>query len=86
MDDCMACELADGRRPLPGGQIFRTDHWLVEHCVGPLGLGTLIVKPKRHVTSVAGLTGDEAAELVDPASLALRALQRGPGRTLPHDV
>lgn len=63
MDDCMACHLADGRRPLPGGRIFRTHHWLVEHCVGPLGLGTLIVKPERHVTSVANLTDDEAAEL-----------------------
>ena len=63
MDDCIACELADGRRPLPGGRIFRTDHWLVEHCVGPLGLGTLIVKPQRHVTGVGGLTEAEAAEL-----------------------
>lgn len=62
-NNCMACELADGRRPLPGGQIFRTDSWLVEHCVGPLGLGTLIVKPERHVTSVASLTDREAAEL-----------------------
>jgi diadenosine tetraphosphate (Ap4A) HIT family hydrolase len=59
----MACELADGRRPLPGGRIFRTGHWLVEHCVGTLGLGTLVVKPERHVTSVADLTDDEAAEL-----------------------
>lgn len=59
----MACELANGRRPLPGGRIFRTQHWLVEHCVGPLGLGTLIVKPERHVTTVASLTDDEAAEL-----------------------
>ena len=59
----MACELADGRRPLPGGLIHRTNHWLVEHCIGPLGLGTLIVKPARHATSVADLTDDEAAEL-----------------------
>lgn len=59
----MACALADGRRALPGGRIYRTETWLVEHCVGPLGLGTLIVKPERHVTSVAGLTEDEAAEL-----------------------
>ncbi len=34
-----------------------------KHCVGPLGLGTLIVKPRRHVTSVADLTDDEASEL-----------------------
>lgn len=61
--DCLACELADGRRPLPGGTIFATDRWLVEHSVGPLGLGCLIVKPKRHVTSVADLEPDEAAEV-----------------------
>ena len=44
-------------------RIFRTEFWLVEHCVGPLGPGTLIVKPERHVTAVAGLLAAEAAEL-----------------------
>jgi diadenosine tetraphosphate (Ap4A) HIT family hydrolase len=63
MGSCMACDLADGTLPLPGGRIYETAHWLVEHCVGPLGLGTLIVKPRRHVTSVAELTEDEAHEL-----------------------
>src|SRR4051812_8856701 len=63
MDSCMACDLADGTLPLPGGRIYETAHWLVEHCVGPLGLGTLIVKPRRHVTRVAELTDDEAQEL-----------------------
>jgi diadenosine tetraphosphate (Ap4A) HIT family hydrolase len=43
--------------------MYRTQHWLVEHCVGPLGLGALIVKPERHVTAVADLTDGEAAEL-----------------------
>ncbi len=43
--------------------MHRTTHWLVEHCVGPLGLGTLIVKPERHVTAVADLTDEEAQEL-----------------------
>ena len=63
MDGCIACELSDGRRHLPGGLIHRTAHWLVEHSVGPLGIGTLIVKPERHVTRVADLTDAEAAEL-----------------------
>lgn len=49
--------------PLPGGRIHETTHWLVEHCVGPLGPGTLIVKPRRHVTRVADLSVDEASEL-----------------------
>jgi diadenosine tetraphosphate (Ap4A) HIT family hydrolase len=62
-DGCLACALAAGREPLPGGLIHRTESWLVEHCVGPLGLGTLIVKPGRHVTAVAGLSPAETAEL-----------------------
>ena len=63
MVDCMACELSNGTRDLPGGLIHRTRFWLVEHCIGPLGLGTLVVKPERHVTSVADLSEDEAIEL-----------------------
>ena len=59
----MACDLAEGKLPLPGGRLHETTHWVVEHCVGPLGLGTLIVKPRRHVTSVSDLTDDEASEL-----------------------
>ncbi len=62
-EGCLACDLAAGRLPLPAGLIHRTDSWLVEHCVGPLGLGTLIVKPERHVTTVADLSPTEAAEL-----------------------
>jgi diadenosine tetraphosphate (Ap4A) HIT family hydrolase len=63
MEGCLACDLADGRLPLPGGVIHETTHWLVEHCVGPLGVGTLILKPKRHVTRVSNLSEDEATEL-----------------------
>lgn len=36
---------------------------MVEHCVGPLGVGTLIVKPERHVVHVADLTAEEAASM-----------------------
>ena len=60
---CLACDLADGRVALPGGLIHRTRLWLVEHCIGPLGVGTLIVKPRRHVTEVAELADGEVAEL-----------------------
>ena len=63
IEDCLACDLADGRVPLPGGVIFESSRWLVEHCVGPLGVGTLIVKPKRHVIHVWELDAEEAAEL-----------------------
>ncbi|KAA0942898.1 HIT family protein [Streptomyces apricus] len=60
---CTACALSDGRRFLPGGPVLRTALWTVEHCVGPLGVGTLVVKPLRHVLHVADLTPGECAEL-----------------------
>jgi diadenosine tetraphosphate (Ap4A) HIT family hydrolase len=60
---CRACDLASGALPLPGGLIHETPSWRVEHCLGPLGVGTLLVKPKRHVLRVADLDAAEAAEL-----------------------
>lgn len=59
---CLACDLIAGRAPLPGGLIHETARWRVEHCVGPLGVGTLVVKPKRHVIRVSALTDEEADE------------------------
>jgi diadenosine tetraphosphate (Ap4A) HIT family hydrolase len=63
VDGCLACDLAEGRVPLPGGVIHESTHWFVEHCVGPLGVGTLLLKPKRHVIRVSDLTNAEAGEL-----------------------
>jgi len=60
---CVACDLSQGRRELPGGLIHHTRYWRVEHCVGPLGVGTLIVKPTRHVERLADLTSEETAEI-----------------------
>ncbi|MFD7709906.1 HIT family protein [Streptomyces sp. NPDC059785] len=62
-DGCMACDLMSGRAPLPGGTVLSTGSWVVEHCVGPLGLGTVVVKPARHVLHVADLTARETGEL-----------------------
>lgn len=55
LDGCIACDLTHGRRDLPGGLIHETPHWRVEHCIGPLGVGTLVVKPLRHVERVLAL-------------------------------
>lgn len=60
---CVACDLSKGREELPGGLIHHTRHWRVEHCVGPLGVGTLIVKPARHVDRLSDLTAEEASEM-----------------------
>ena len=63
MEGCLACDLAEGRADLPGGVIHEGASWIVEHTVGPLGVGTLIVKPKRHVVHISELDRDEALEL-----------------------
>ena len=63
VEGCFACDLAAGRVSLPGGRLHETEHWLVEHCVGPLGVGTLIVKPRSHVVHVSELSDEEASEL-----------------------
>ncbi|MDA3626537.1 hypothetical protein OU415_13910 [Saccharopolyspora sp. WRP15-2] len=43
--------------------MHETRHWVVEHCVGPLGVGTLLVKPFRHVLHLAEVSAGESAEL-----------------------
>jgi diadenosine tetraphosphate (Ap4A) HIT family hydrolase len=62
-EDCLACRLIEDPASLPGGTIHRTAGWTVEHCIGPLGVGTLIVKPLRHCLNVAELTEQETLEL-----------------------
>jgi diadenosine tetraphosphate (Ap4A) HIT family hydrolase len=60
---CLCCDLTSGRMSPPGGAIHDTGHWRVDHCIDSLGVGTLIVKPVRHVTTVGALDAGEAAEL-----------------------
>jgi diadenosine tetraphosphate (Ap4A) HIT family hydrolase len=60
---CFACDLIAGTARLPGGRLYQSSRWVVEHTVGPLGLGTLVVKPFRHVVHLADLDDAESAEL-----------------------
>jgi diadenosine tetraphosphate (Ap4A) HIT family hydrolase len=70
---CLACDLARGRRPLPGGLIAETGGWRVEHCVGPLGVGTLLVKPARHVEAIADLMAQYDGQYGPALQLAMFA-------------
>lgn len=63
MEKCMACSLTEGTADLPGGRIYSTAHWVVEHTIGPFDAGTLIVKPFRHCVHVWELTDEETLEL-----------------------
>jgi LmbE family N-acetylglucosaminyl deacetylase/diadenosine tetraphosphate (Ap4A) HIT family hydrolase len=72
---CLACDLAAGREPLPGGLIHETGGWLIEHCTGPLGVGTLIIKPRRHAQRFADLTPEEYEAFGRTVWLATAALR-----------
>ena len=60
---CLGCDLLAGRRELPGGAVYETRLWVVNHAVGPMNLGTLILGPREHVVAVADLDDEAAAEL-----------------------
>ncbi|MFC1852561.1 HIT family protein [candidate division CSSED10-310 bacterium] len=63
MEECLACRLTQGMLEPPGGKILATRYWIVEHCVGPLGVGTLILKPVRHCVHFWELTAEESREV-----------------------
>ena len=60
---CMACDVLAGRIAAPGGVIYATEHWTVDHALPRWIRGWLIVKPSRHVERLAELSSGEAAEL-----------------------
>ena len=60
---CLGCDLLAGRRELPGGVVYETAAWVVNHVVGSMNLGTLIVGPRRHIVAVADLDDMAVVEL-----------------------
>lgn len=63
VEGCLGCDLLAGRRDLPGGVVYETKSWVVNHVVGPMNLGTLIVGPRGHIVAVADLDDTAVAEL-----------------------
>ncbi|MFD9130209.1 HIT family protein [Kitasatospora sp. NPDC059571] len=64
-DDCYTCrQTAAGAANLPPRELIAEDeHWRVAHAFGSALAGWLVLLPRRHVTAVSELTGDEAAGL-----------------------
>lgn len=69
----MACDLIAHPEKVPGGQVAM-GKWVVEHCIGPLGIGTMVLKPARHVLHVADLDSAEAEELGPALARVTRAV------------
>ncbi len=63
MIGCMACDLLEGRRSVPGGLVLDDDHWAAEHCVGAFGIGAFVAKTKEHRDSLWTMSDAEAASL-----------------------
>jgi hypothetical protein len=63
MNECWVCELIAGKRDVPGGIIAGDEHWVVDHCLGPFGVGAFVLKTKEHRDSLWMLTDDETASL-----------------------
>ncbi len=61
--DCLACQTITGTKAVPGGVIYENEHWLADHCIGSLGVGSLVVKTKVHREALWELTPDEASSL-----------------------
>jgi diadenosine tetraphosphate (Ap4A) HIT family hydrolase len=52
-----------GSRPVPGGTIAENAQWVADHCVGPYGLGSVVLKTRAHRENLWDLTPAEAAAL-----------------------
>ncbi len=63
VEGCLACDVLAGRVEVPGGTIVESEHWHADHCIGPFGVGAVVVKTKEHVESLWGLPDAAAAEL-----------------------
>lgn len=82
MADCLTCELVTrrdaGEAPV-WDAIFRTPHWDVVHAFGTSVEGWLVLVVRRHLTAVADLSDEEAAELGRLIRDVSRAVQSATG-------
>ncbi len=60
---CLACQIMAGHQAVPGGIIAENDWWLADHCLGPYGLGAVVMKTKAHRENLWDLTVAETASL-----------------------
>ncbi|HLF78685.1 MAG TPA: HIT family protein [Dehalococcoidia bacterium] len=71
---CLACDTVLGAQVAPGGIIYQSEHWLVDHHFGAIMKGFLIIKSRRHCEHVAQLTPDELTDFGRVVGLTSKAL------------
>lgn len=60
---CLACQILAGEVKVPGGVIAENPWWIADHCLGPYGLGSVVIKSKVHRENLWQLTPEESASL-----------------------
>jgi ATP adenylyltransferase len=73
---CVAYDPLNGNAGLPGGYVYRNEHWSLEAGIGPFPVGTLILKPIRHVLNFSNLSIDESREFVTLLKIATEMVVR----------
>jgi diadenosine tetraphosphate (Ap4A) HIT family hydrolase len=61
--DCLACQILTGQQTVPGGTIAENSWWVADHCIGPYGLGSVVIKPRNHRENLWDLSMAETASL-----------------------
>ena len=75
-DECLACDVLDGKIEVPGRVIYEDEWWRVDHSTSPVLLaGFVIIKPRRHVEQIGELTVEEAAAFGPLLTRTTRAVQ-----------
>ncbi|MQA74961.1 MAG: diadenosine tetraphosphate hydrolase [Solirubrobacterales bacterium] len=63
MSRCTACATLSGETEVPGGVVWEDESWVADHCLGPFGVGALVLKARAHRESLPELTDAEARAL-----------------------
>lgn len=61
--DCLACQILAGAQSVPGGTIAENPWWVADHCVGPYGLGSVVIKTRTHRENLWELSVAESASM-----------------------
>jgi diadenosine tetraphosphate (Ap4A) HIT family hydrolase len=61
--DCLACQILAGVKQVPGGIIAENPWWVADHCLGPYGLGSVVIKTRAHRENLWDLSLAEATSL-----------------------
>ena len=78
--NCGTCKGVRGELGAPSGVIYEDRLWHLDHIAPPIPMaGWLVLKPKRHVESVAKLTPAEARAFGPLVARAAAALEKATG-------